>query len=149
MISRLDREDYHPQRQELLWVDQEAYCDPWKLEPARHRAPYVRTLPRTVYAAGPTGRTVTALLSVSLRAVSGDDGTARFRPITCGRRFPLNTRIYSVSEQAEWELDKIFGSYDNDDGWRWWNDEPAPPKPAPGVARPKLKPADPEDFPVV
>lgn len=52
----------------------------------------------------------------------------------------------------------MFDSYSSDDGW--WNDRPASPRwtrnsrrvyvnvDKPGVSRPKLKLADPEDFPV-
>lgn len=52
-----------------------------------------------------------------------------------------------VGEQAEWELEKMFDSYTDTDYWEPWPTRRALLPPAPGVARPELQLADPEDFP--
>lgn len=89
-----------------------------------------------------------------------DYNPQRFEPLRVdqtayGEPKPRTKTEKPVGEQAEWELEKLFDTYDSDDGWgrdeRWTRNSRRVyvNVDKPGVSRPKLKIADQEDFPIV
>lgn len=151
MYSWIDRADYHPPQRWLYErVDREAYSDGvmhWTPK-SQDRGRSARMSRTTAYAAAIHGPIASAPSGASQKVASGAVGTAPSPRTTCGPKSRPSTRISSVGEQADYELDRLFAGHWSDD---WWDDalyQVAQPLRA-GVKAPELVPADPMDFPLV